>query len=297
MKKVLFLAMLTLLSLSSCVTKKAFLELATEKSVMESDYLDSVAILHQHLDVWRDTVSALRLNLAERKGENNILISLRKELLARIDELEMDIEMKSNQSVSSQRSTKQKLAQKDNIIRSLQNQLVQVNEAIQKYQNRLAAFAGDVSMELQGYNDQLAYVSSKSDKVLVVLSSNSLLFKRPNSTTLSKSGMSLVQKMSKVVKNYPDLEIFVVGHTDNKTPAKSYKDNWYFSTLRAVSVVREMTQVNDVNNNQVSAMGRAEYVPIASNESTSGRNQNQRIEIVARPLTKNMIRDVKAVIK
>lgn len=271
------------------------MQLVDDKIQLETFYLDSVSSLRNDLSSYADQVNALKLDLAEQKGENNILEKLRGELQDQIDELELEIELKSNQSVSSQKTTRQKIAERENKINALKAKLAQVDSAIKKYQDRLSAFVGDISNTFQGYNSQLLDVVTHDDKAVLTLSANSLLFKRASSTSLSSRGIGVVQKMSDVVKHYPDLEIYVIGHTDNRNPAKTYKDNWYFSTLRAVTVVREMTQNNDVNNNQVFAVGKAEYEPVASNETSDGRAQNHRIEIVARPLNRNMIRDIQKI--
>jgi len=297
MKKVLLLSFVLWLGLSSCVTKKKYLALSADKTNMESFYLDSITSLRNDIELCADRENALSLDLAERKGENNILEKLREELQDQIDELELELELKSNQSVSSQKSTRQKINEKEAEIKALKAKLAGVEAVIQKYKDRLSAFIGDVSMAFQGYSDNMLNVSSRGDKAVVALSANSLLFKRPTSTSLSDRGKSTVQKMSEIIKRYPDLEIYVIGHTDNRPPAKSYKDNWYFSTLRAVTVVREMTQNNDVNNNQVYAVGKAEFAPVASNETSDGRAQNQRIEIVAVPLSRSMIREIHKITK
>ncbi len=295
MKKVILLSFVLWFGLSACVTKKKYLALSTDKTRMESFYLDSISALRNDIGLCEDREKALNLDLAERKGENNILEKLRGELQDQINELELEIELKSNQSVSSQKSTRQRISEKESEIKALKAQLASVNTVIQKYKDRLSAFIGDASMAFQGYSDKMVEVSSRNDKAVVVLSANSLLFKRATSTSLSDRGKSTVQKISDIIKQYPDLEIYVIGHTDNRQPAKSYKDNWYFSTLRAVTVVREMTQNNDVNNNQVYAVGKAEFAPIASNETSDGRARNHRIEIVAVPLSRSMIRDIQKI--
>ncbi len=291
MRYFLFLSLLVF-SFSSCVTKKKYLQSLSDKTQVEAHYLDSIAGLQDDLTVRGDTISALRLNLAERIGENNILEKLRHELQGQIDELELDIELRSNRSASSSQSTKKKLAEKDNKIKNLKAQLVSVETAIKKYQNRVLAFIGDVNMDFQGYDDKLLSVNTKGNTGVLKISANSLLFKRVASTSLNDRGKSVIQKISNIIKKYPDLEVYVVGHTDTKPPAKTYKDNWYFSTLRAVTVVREMTQNNGVNNNQVFPVGKAEFSPIASNETAEGRAENQRIEIIVKPLNKNMVKEV-----
>ncbi len=290
------IASLLILSLGACVPKKKFVQSLQEKNRLEASYLDSIQRLHNRLTTCYDTVSALRLRLAERKGENNILLRLRRELKDRIKALQLEIESLSSQSASSLQQTRKTVAEKEAEINALRDRLRQVDAAIARYKQRVEAFAADVSLEFQNYSDRLLSVTTSEDRAVVTLSANALLFKRAGSASLSDRGKALVAQISKVIRRYPDLEIYVVGHTDNRQPPKAYKDNWNFSAMRAATVVREMTQVNDVNSNQVYVVAKAEFAPVASNETSDGRARNQRIELVARPLTRRLIKDIKAIV-
>jgi outer membrane protein OmpA-like peptidoglycan-associated protein len=78
---------------------------------------------------------------------------------------------------------------------------------------------------------------------------------------------------------YPNSQIEVVGHTDNTASAALNQD---LSQRRAVSVANVLRD-SGVPNGRISAYGRGEDQPIASNLSEAGRAQNRRVEIFIRP--------------
>ena len=85
-------------------------------------------------------------------------------------------------------------------------------------------------------------------------------------------------------------ELMVVGHTDNTkvvnpaTIKAGHLDNWHLSAHRAISVAQAL-QANQVQPTRIGAVGYAEYRPIASNTSDSGRAQNRRVEVIILPTT------------
>ena len=80
------------------------------------------------------------------------------------------------------------------------------------------------------------------------------------------------------------MEVQVEGYTDN-VPISSacVKDNWDLSVKRATSVVRVLQKDFAISPNRLIAAGRAEYVPIDSNDTTEGRAANRRTRIVILP--------------
>ena len=78
---------------------------------------------------------------------------------------------------------------------------------------------------------------------------------------------------------YPNSQIEVIGHTDNSGSAAYNQD---LSQRRAVSVANVLRE-SGVPNGRLSAYGRGEDQPVASNLSPDGRAQNRRVEIIIRP--------------
>jgi len=100
---------------------------------------------------------------------------------------------------------------------------------------------------------------------------------------LKKGGKEVLKKVGEALKGYENKIIRVVGHTDNVPLAKSlqniYPSNWELSVARATNVVRYLQEVGIPPERMVPS-GRAEYDPVASNDTPEGRQKNRRIEIM-----------------
>ncbi|MEJ2037188.1 MAG: OmpA family protein [Maritimibacter sp.] len=81
------------------------------------------------------------------------------------------------------------------------------------------------------------------------------------------------------LNKYPNTHVQVIGHTDN-TGAASY--NLDLSRRRASTVANSLVG-SGVSAGRVSAYGKGEDQPIASNLTASGRAQNRRVEIIIIP--------------
>jgi len=101
--------------------------------------------------------------------------------------------------------------------------------------------------------------------------------------TLRKEGKAVLKKVGNTLKGYENKIIRVVGHTDNvpvtKSLRKTFPSNWDLSVARAANVVRFLQEVG-VPPERMVAAGRAEYDPVASNDTPGGRQKNRRIEIM-----------------
>jgi len=76
----------------------------------------------------------------------------------------------------------------------------------------------------------------------------------------------------------------VEGHTDNVPISRDcIKDNWDLSAMRATTITRVLQNDYNVDPARITAGGRSEYVPLASNETPEGRSTNRRIRIVILP--------------
>ena len=111
--------------------------------------------------------------------------------------------------------------------------------------------------------------------------------------TLKKEGKEVLKKVGDALKGYEDKIIRVVGHTDNVPVAKSlqatFPTNWELSVARATNVVRYLQEVG-VPPERMVPSGRAEYDPVASNDTPEGRQKNRRIEIML--IDKNLVSEM-----
>lgn len=139
----------------------------------------------------------------------------------------------------------------------------------------------NLAKELSGYDNNEIKVEVRSGKAYIIMS-NKLLYKT-GSPALDEKGISALKKVAMVLKQTPDLNILVEGHTDNvPINNKDFKDNWDLSVARASNVVRVMA-ANGVKPERITAAGRGEYEPAGSNQTEQGRMQNRRTEIIIAP--------------
>ena len=142
-------------------------------------------------------------------------------------------------------------------------------------------------MNLKGATANMADsdVNIKIEKGVVFIDiSDKLLFKS-GSFVVTKPAKAVLGKVADVLKNQPDIEFMVEGHTDDKVlrDRNGMIDNWDLSVKRATSVVRILQKDYKVPPAKMTAAGRSEYVPVASNDSKEGRAANRRTRIVILP--------------
>ena len=119
--------------------------------------------------------------------------------------------------------------------------------------------------------------------VVYVSISDKLLF-RSGSARLSTQAQSVLGRIAAVLNDNQDLNVVVEGHTDSVPIDNTcMEDNWDLSVKRATSVVRTLSQAYSVAPERLTASGRAEYAPKASNDMESGRSLNRRTEIIIAP--------------
>jgi len=100
-----------------------------------------------------------------------------------------------------------------------------------------------------------------------------------DSAQLKSSFVSSLNALAQNLQQYPNTTVEVVGHTDS-TGAASY--NQQLSERRALSV-RSVLLNAGVPGGRLRAYGQGENSPVASNNTSAGRQQNRRVEIYITP--------------
>jgi len=109
----------------------------------------------------------------------------------------------------------------------------------------------------------------------------SLLFKSGSATIENEDALLFLKRIALIIEELPqDIQVSVQGHTDNQGPGSKsiFKDNWELSSARAISVVKELI-LDGADPKRMDAAGFAEYAPIATNATKSGREKNRRVEL------------------
>lgn len=82
-------------------------------------------------------------------------------------------------------------------------------------------------------------------------------------------------------------DLRIEGHTDNIPIHNSeFDSNWELSTARATRIARLVLALNIMPANRLSAAGYAEFHPVASNDSATGRSENRRVDLIILPRNK-----------
>ena len=93
-------------------------------------------------------------------------------------------------------------------------------------------------------------------------------------STIKKGYYQDIDNLAQVMKDYPDLNVVIEGHTDSVGTAAYNKK---LSQRRAEAVKKYMVE-KGIDENRLKAQGFGEEKPIASNKTKEGRQQNRRVE-------------------
>ena len=174
------------------------------------------------------------------------------------------------------------LATKEKLLVEREKTLYQLKKDIAYRDSITARLNSILRNALLGFKSDELSVEIKNGKVYVSLSEK-LLFKS-GSAAVEEKGIEAIKVLADVLNKNPDIDILVEGHTDNlpiKTPI--YKDNWDLSAARAISIVRILTNEYKITPTRLTASGRGEFSPKATNSTSEGRAANRRTEIILSP--------------
>lgn len=211
-----------------------------------------------------DRIRALNDQLKNQQGSNTQMLQQLK-----------DLSVISGSQAESIKKSLENIGAKDAYIKDLQS-------AIARKDSLNMALVMNLKGAIGNLNDQ--DINIKVDKGVVYIDiSDKLLFKS-GSYDITEQAKGVLGKVATVLKNQPDIEFMVEGHTDN-VPYKQgvLLDNWDLSVKRATSIVRILQNQYGVPASRMTAAGRGEYIPIASNDDDSGKATNRRTRIVILP--------------
>lgn len=212
----------------------------------------------------KNTITDLNKTITFLKDNNNTILNQLK-----------DLSVLSTSQAESIKKSLENIQNKDAYIHGLQS-------ALNKKDSLNLALVMNLKGALKDVND--SDIEVKVEKGVVYISiADKLLFKS-GSYDVSDKAMTVLGKVAQVLNNQPEIEFLVEGHTDN-VPFKSgvLKDNWDLSVLRATAVARILQNTYNVNPVRMTAGGRGEFVPVATNENSEGKALNRRTRIVILP--------------
>jgi chemotaxis protein MotB len=164
-----------------------------------------------------------------------------------------------------------------------EQRLKEVEEVLRKRDEATNQLRAKLQQALLGFTKNGLTVEVKNGKVYVSLT-DKLLFPS-GSIIIDEKGKQALTQLAEVLKQQPDINIAVEGHTDSQRISNlgQIKDNWDLSVLRSTSVVRFLTDEQKVESVRMTATGKGQFQPLSDNAVAEGRSKNRRIEIVLSP--------------
>ena len=264
MKKISIL-LLTAVIVSSCVSKKKFVTLQDEHDQTTTELVDVKATLQKCLIESEKDVATLTEQINSLKED-------KKGALKQVENLTVLTQSSSDniKNVITQLSEKDKFI---NGIRAAMTQKDSLNLAIKYHLTKNLT---------DGIQDEDIQVNVEKTVVFISIS-DKLLFKS-GSYNVTDKAYTVLEKISKVIKDQPEMEVMIEGHTDS-TPIKRtvIQDNWDLSALRATSITRILQYKFGVKPGRLIAAGRSQYVPLVDNNTAANKAINRRTKIIIMP--------------
>ncbi len=260
MKKIFILGFTLSILLSSCVSKKKYNALLEDKNKTE-----------KYLAEYKQNFQNCLLDKERYKTRLGALEDNNKTLQDALDKC-VNLNQQGNVNIS-------KLLDEINSSNKYIRMLIVENKKKDSLNNVLST---KITRSLGTNNDKDLDVKVKKGVVFVSLS-DKMMF-QSGKTVINKQADGVLFKLAKIINDYKDYEVLIVGHTDN-VPIKTacLKDNWDLSAMRATAIARKLQTSFGVDPARLTAGGRGEWVPKASNDTAEGRNTNRRTEIILLP--------------
>ncbi|SDI18226.1 chemotaxis protein MotB [Flavobacterium omnivorum] len=239
------------------------LKMDLSKSKSELDKLKAdYAAAQNKFKVLEDSYAALEKNSGDALQSN---MKKNRDLLEQLDEKGKALAIEQERLSKSA----QRLQELEDLIAAKEASMKKLKETLS---NALNSFEG------KGLT-----VEQKNGKVYVSME-NKLLF-NSGSWAVGSEGQKAVIEVGKVLGDNPDISVLIEGHTDDDafTASGPIADNWDLSTKRATAIVAILSENKKINKQSLTAAGRGEFSPLASNSTADGKAKNRRIEIILTP--------------
>ena len=285
-KQVVLFFLVSVLSFNSCVSTKVFNDLEARYSEMKINrnalikYQDSLQQAFNALDKnWYKTSAYLK------RSRDSVSIGL--EQITSLEEeyalLAQNSNKKINESIARNNSLLKEIAIKESQLLTRSERVNQLEKLMSQQKESLQLLKKSLSDALLNFEGNGLTVEQRDGKVYVSME-NKLLFKS-GSWEVGSEGKKALEQLGVVLAENPDIVVLIEGHTDNVpfSPKGALASILYLSTKRATSMVNILLENKLILPQNLIAAGRGEFMPIAPNNSSSGRAANRRIEVILSP--------------
>ena len=235
-------------------------------------------------------------NLQNENKELNTNYQVTKEQLAasnaRVTSLEEQLAQSKQAYKSLQRSLDKSLANSSQNNISIEKLVDQINESNQyiRHLTDLKTKSDSLNMVLTNNltrslsKEELKEVDVQVLKGVVYISLADNMLYKSGSYEINDRAAETLSKIAKIIKDYKDYDVLIEGNTDNVPISReNIRNNWDLSCLRASSVVQALQNNYGVDPKRLTAGGRGEYNPLATNDTAVGKQRNRRTQIIITP--------------
>ena len=285
--------------------------LISEKSLSELN--EKVTQLNKEISSLQDQARKNAKQLMELKSAKEYISKLENaiklkdqrlsELKKSIHTLERDLEEERKAKDATLTDLQERLQGSQSHIRHLEEEVAKGHKKIQEFRGQLIDVKGQKSLAetKQGqlkstYEKLIADLKKEIENQEITIKTfkdqisvtfvDRILFEF-GKATITQEGGKILKKVGGILKNVQGKEIRIVGHTDNIPIMTEYRykfpTNWELSASRSSAVIRYFQKNIHLDPRNLEAVGRSFYEPIASNETSGGRAQNRRVEIIISP--------------
>ena len=266
-KNVFLMAIVVSLMTTGCASKKDLENCQTEnKSLTES------------LQTVREDLAAKNARVASLEEQ----LTAQKQALAEQKRAYIALQQSLDKSLTN--------ASQNNV--SIEKLVDQINESNQYIRHLVEVKSKSDSLNMVLTNNLTRSLSKEELKevdvqvlkgVVYISLADNMLYKSGSYEINSRAAETL-SKIAKIIKDYKDYDVLIEGNTDNVPIKKTnIRNNWDLSTLRASSVVQALQNDYGVDPKRLTAGGRGEYNPVASNDTEVGKQRNRRTQIIITP--------------
>ena len=265
--KLLLLILTTCIMFTSCVSSKKFQKLESDYNQLSVNYQECQLLLT------KSNVSGVNLEdrLADARKRND-------ELRATLDNMQNSLDKSLTQGSQSNLNIA-KLVDEINASNRFIQHLIQVKN---KSDSLNLVVVNNLTRSLTREEMRDLVIQVLKGVVYISLADNMLY--NSGSFEISDKAGQILGKIAKIILDYNDYNVLVEGNTDTDPIFRTnIRNNWDLSTLRGSSVVQALQNYYGIDPKRLTAAGRGEYNPIASNNTPEGKARNRRTQIIITP--------------
>ncbi|MCI7312983.1 MAG: OmpA family protein [Prevotella sp.] len=265
--KLFALALASTLVFSGCASKKDLQNCQNENRQLTANIQDT-----------KDQLAANKEELAASK--------------ARVASLEEQLKQQKKDYAALQSSLDKSLTNANSNNLNISKLVDQINESNQYIRHLVEVKSKSDSLNMVLTNnltrslsrEELKEVDVQVLKGVVYISLADNMLYKSGSYEVNDRAQETLSKIAKIIMDYKDYDVLIEGNTDNVPISReNIRNNWDLSCLRASSVVQYLQNHYGVDPKRLTAGGRGEYNPLASNDTSVGKQRNRRTQIIITP--------------